>query len=152
MIHRPPTHGEASSSSSAIRYRDWESGLVLPSLEDHEQERICGLPDIGGHLMKIPLVVFQVLLCMRLEVHAIQIIYYVGNMVEINGSYLLLDAGQMKNCQGKTSPFFRKNILLEFWKTLATYSTESEQIFGIQLGRLVKSNTPSLASLARKLI
>ncbi|KAM3310705.1 hypothetical protein ACQJBY_031400 [Aegilops geniculata] len=67
MIHRPPTHGEASSSSSAIRYRDWESGLVLPSLEDHEQERICGLPDIGGHLMKIPLVVFQVLLCMRLE-------------------------------------------------------------------------------------
>nr|ADP02181.1 Tmemb_185A domain-containing protein [Triticum aestivum] len=63
----PPTHGEASSSSSAIRYRDWESGLVLPSLEDHEQERICGLPDIGGHLMKIPLVVFQVLLCMRLE-------------------------------------------------------------------------------------
>ncbi|KAF7052250.1 hypothetical protein CFC21_060368 [Triticum aestivum] len=100
MIHRPPTHGEASSSSSAIRYRDWESGLVLPSLEDHEQERICGLPDIGGHLMKIPLVVFQVLLCMRLEVHAIQIIYYVGNMVEINGSYLLLDAGQMKKCQG----------------------------------------------------
>jgi len=67
MIHRPPTHGEASSSSTAIRYRDWESGLVLPSLEDHEQERICGLPDIGGHLMKIPLVVFQVLLCMRLE-------------------------------------------------------------------------------------
>ena len=108
MIHRPPTHGEASSSSSAIRYRDWESGLVLPSLEDHEQERICGLPDIGGHLMKIPLVVFQVLLCMRLEVHAIQIIYYVGNMVEINGSYLLLDAGQMKKCQVKNVSFLSK--------------------------------------------
>lgn len=67
MIHKPPTHGEASSSSAAIRYRDWESGLVLPSLEDHEQERLCGLPDIGGHIMKIPLVAFQVLLCMRLE-------------------------------------------------------------------------------------
>ncbi|AQK63576.1 Transmembrane Fragile-X-F-associated protein [Zea mays] len=66
MIHKSPTHGEASSSS-AIRYRDWESGLVLPSLEDHEQERLCGLPDIGGHVMKIPLVAFQVLLCMRLE-------------------------------------------------------------------------------------
>ncbi|WVZ60232.1 hypothetical protein U9M48_010283 [Paspalum notatum var. saurae] len=67
MIHKPPTHGEASSSSAAIRYRDWESGVVLPSLEDHEQERLCGLPDIGGHVMKIPLVAFQVLLCMRLE-------------------------------------------------------------------------------------
>ncbi|PWZ23977.1 hypothetical protein Zm00014a_039801 [Zea mays] len=66
MIHKSPTHGEGSSSS-AIRYRDWESGLVLPSLEDHEQERLCGLPDIGGHVMKIPLVAFQVLLCMRLE-------------------------------------------------------------------------------------
>jgi len=68
MIHKHPTNGEASSSSAAIRYRDWESGLVLPSLEDHEQERLCGLPDIGGHVMKIPLVGFQVLLCMRLEV------------------------------------------------------------------------------------
>ncbi|CAD6214191.1 unnamed protein product [Miscanthus lutarioriparius] len=67
MIHKSPTHGEASSSSAAIRFRDWESGLVLPSLEDHEQERLCGLPDIGGHVMKIPLVAFQVLLCMRLE-------------------------------------------------------------------------------------
>nr|ACS88372.1 putative protein [Coix lacryma-jobi] len=67
MIHKSPTHGEASSSSASIRYRDWESGLVLPSLEDHEQERLCGLPDIGGHVMKIPLVAFQVLLCMRLE-------------------------------------------------------------------------------------
>ncbi|ONM08412.1 Protein binding protein [Zea mays] len=67
MIHKSPTHGEASSSSAAIRYRDWESGLVLPSLEDHEQEKLCGLPDIGGHVMKIPLVAFQVLLCMRLE-------------------------------------------------------------------------------------
>lgn len=47
------------------------------------------------------------------------------------------------------SPFFRKSMLLEFWKTLTTYSTESEQIFGIQLRRLVKSNTPALA---RKLI
>ena len=67
MIHKSPNPGEASSSSAAIRYRDWESGLLLPSLEDHEQERLCGLPDIGGHVMKIPLVIFQVLLCMRLE-------------------------------------------------------------------------------------
>lgn len=73
MIHKSPNPGEASSSSAAIRYRNWESGLLLPSLEDHEQERLCGLPDIGGHVMKIPLVIFQVLLCMRLEVRVIYI-------------------------------------------------------------------------------
>ncbi|XP_072991152.1 uncharacterized protein [Typha latifolia] len=67
MIHRRPHHGEASSSSTAIRYRDWDSGLILSSLEDHEQEKVCGLQDIGGHIMKIPFIIFQVLLCMRLE-------------------------------------------------------------------------------------
>jgi hypothetical protein len=113
MIHRPPTHGEASSSSTAIRYRDWESGLVLPSLEDHEQERLCGLPDIGGHFMKIPLVVFQVLLCMRLEVHAIQVICYVGNMVDINGSYLLLPPAQILVSSPKLSDStLCRNILI----------------------------------------
>jgi hypothetical protein len=73
MIHKSPIHGEAGSSSAAIRYHDWESGLVLPSLEDHEQENLCGLPDIGGHIMKVPLVAFQVLLCMQLEVCLINI-------------------------------------------------------------------------------
>ncbi|XP_008782280.2 uncharacterized protein LOC103701851 isoform X1 [Phoenix dactylifera] len=67
MIHSQPHHAEASSSSTAIRYHDWNSGLVLPSIEDHDQDRLCGLQDIGGHIMKIPLVAFQVLLCMRLE-------------------------------------------------------------------------------------
>ena len=84
MIHKSPTHGEASSSSGAIRYRDWESGLVLPSLEDHEQERLCGLPDIGGHIMKIPLVAFQVLLCMRLEVCSIPVLWHTGNIGLMN--------------------------------------------------------------------
>lgn len=67
MIHRRPYHDEASSSTASIRYRDWNSGLIFSSLEDHEQDRFCGLQDIGGHIMKIPLVAFQVLLCMRLE-------------------------------------------------------------------------------------
>lgn len=66
MIHRASYTQEASSSSSAIRYLDWNSGLVvLP--EDQSQDGICTLPDIGGHIMKIPIVVFQVLLCMHLE-------------------------------------------------------------------------------------
>ena len=68
MIHRDAHRREPGSSSNAIRYREWSSGLVLPSFEDQPQERLCGLPDIGGHIMKIPLVVFQVLLCMHLEV------------------------------------------------------------------------------------
>lgn len=67
MIHRRPNHGEAGSSSSAIRYREWNSGLVFSSMEDIDQDRLCGLQDIGGHVMKIPLIAFQILLCMRLE-------------------------------------------------------------------------------------
>ncbi|KAJ6809190.1 uncharacterized protein M6B38_161365 [Iris pallida] len=67
MIHRHPYHGEASSSSSAIRYRNWSSGVLFSSMEDPDQDRLCGMQDIGGHIMKIPLVAFQVLLCMHLE-------------------------------------------------------------------------------------
>ncbi|XP_072971429.1 uncharacterized protein [Typha angustifolia] len=67
LIHKWTHHGETSSSSTAAIYHDWDSGLVLPSVEDHDHERLCGLPDIGGHVMKIPLIAFQVLLCMRLE-------------------------------------------------------------------------------------
>ncbi|PKA59535.1 hypothetical protein AXF42_Ash016559 [Apostasia shenzhenica] len=67
IIHRRTNYAEASSSSSAIRYRDWNNGLMFSSMEDQEQDRICGLQDIGGHIMKIPFVAFQILLCMRLE-------------------------------------------------------------------------------------
>lgn len=68
MIHRRPYHEEPCSSSTMIRYRDWNSSLLLSSMEDHDQDRLCSLQDIGGHIMKVPLVVFQVLLCMHLEV------------------------------------------------------------------------------------
>ncbi|WOL02814.1 hypothetical protein Cni_G11533 [Canna indica] len=68
MIHRRPSHGEACSSSTAIRYRDWNSGLLLSSMEDDNgQDGLCSLQDIGGHIMKVPIVAFQVMLCMRLE-------------------------------------------------------------------------------------
>ncbi|CAN1241716.1 RING finger protein B [Linum perenne] len=67
VIHRTSQSREAGSSSSAIRYLDWNSGLVLSPEENNEQERMCGLQDIGGHIMKIPLICFQVLLCMRLQ-------------------------------------------------------------------------------------
>ncbi|KAK6921125.1 Transmembrane Fragile-X-F-associated protein, partial [Dillenia turbinata] len=66
VIHRSSRTREASSSSNPIRYLDWNSGLVVNVEEDH-QDRACGQQDIGGHIMKIPIVGFQVLLCMRLE-------------------------------------------------------------------------------------
>ncbi|OVA05038.1 Transmembrane Fragile-X-F-associated protein [Macleaya cordata] len=67
MIHRHTHNREASSSSTTIRYLDWNSGLVVSSEEDQYQDRICSLQDIGGHIMKIPLIGFQVLLFMHLE-------------------------------------------------------------------------------------
>lgn len=65
-IHRSSDTRGASSSSTTIRYLDWNSGLVVSS-EEEPQSRICGLQDLGGHIMKIPIIFFQVLLCMRLE-------------------------------------------------------------------------------------
>ncbi|XP_027329445.1 uncharacterized protein LOC113845928 isoform X8 [Abrus precatorius] len=66
VIHR--TSREASSSSSTtIRYLDWNSGLVVSSEENQRQGRMCSLQDIGGHFMKVPIIVFQVLLVMHLE-------------------------------------------------------------------------------------
>ncbi|KAF6160874.1 hypothetical protein GIB67_041928 [Kingdonia uniflora] len=67
MIHRRSVSREASSSSTTIRYLDWNSGLVVSSEEEQCEDAMCSLQDIGGHIMKIPLVGFQILLCMHLE-------------------------------------------------------------------------------------
>lgn len=66
MIHRNSQVRETSSSSNTVRYLDWNSGLLITS-ENHSQDRLCCLQDIGGHMMKIPIVGFQLLLCMHLE-------------------------------------------------------------------------------------
>ncbi|CAD5313082.1 unnamed protein product [Arabidopsis thaliana] len=58
---------ETGSSSTSIRYLDWNSGLVVAPEEDRHQDRWCGLQDIGGHMLKIPVILFQVVLCMYLE-------------------------------------------------------------------------------------
>ncbi|XP_021905543.1 uncharacterized protein LOC110820399 [Carica papaya] len=67
VIHRNSRTREASSSSTTVRYLDWNSGLIVSPEEHQHQDRLCGLQDIGGHIMKIPVIAFQVLLCMRLE-------------------------------------------------------------------------------------
>lgn len=68
VIHRSSRSREVSSSSTSIRYLDWNSGLVVSPEEEQHHDRVCGLQDIGGHIMKIPIIGFQILLCMRLEV------------------------------------------------------------------------------------
>ncbi|KAE8729969.1 serine/threonine-protein kinase SNT7 [Hibiscus syriacus] len=68
VIHRNSHLGESSSSSMTIRYLDWNRGLVISSDEDsHQNSRICNLQDIGGHVMKIPFICFQIMLFMHLE-------------------------------------------------------------------------------------
>ncbi|KAI3440534.1 RING-type domain-containing protein [Psidium guajava] len=67
IIHRNSCIREPSSSSATITYHDWNSGLVVSSTENQNEDRLCGLPEIGGHIMKLPIIGFQVLLCMRLE-------------------------------------------------------------------------------------
>ncbi|XP_021849860.1 uncharacterized protein [Spinacia oleracea] len=67
MIHRNSRTMENTASSSTVGYLDWTGGLVVCHEEDQNQESLCGLPDIGGHIMKIPIIAFQVLLCMHLE-------------------------------------------------------------------------------------
>jgi len=61
---------EGTSSSSTVGYLDWTSGLISCPEDEQNQDTMCGLPDIGGHIMKIPIIAFQVLLCMYLEVNA----------------------------------------------------------------------------------
>ncbi|KAK6134032.1 hypothetical protein DH2020_032211 [Rehmannia glutinosa] len=58
----------ASSSSMNMRYLSWNNGFLVSSEEDHQENRMCSLQDIGGHVMKIPFIGFQVMLFMYLEI------------------------------------------------------------------------------------
>ncbi|GKU95044.1 hypothetical protein SLEP1_g8453 [Rubroshorea leprosula] len=64
LIHRNNHTREVGSSSTTIGYIDWNNCLAVTP---QHQDRMCGLQDIGGHIMKVPIIGFQVLLCMRLE-------------------------------------------------------------------------------------
>lgn len=68
-IHRHSYIREIGSSSISVRYLDWDSGLVVSSDEDQQHIGICSTQDIGGHIMKIPVIGFQILLFMHLEVY-----------------------------------------------------------------------------------
>ncbi|GLU20265.1 hypothetical protein SLE2022_364750 [Rubroshorea leprosula] len=62
IIHRNNTR-EVRPSSQTIR----SNCLIVSPEEDQHQDGMCGLQDIGGHIMKVPIIGFQILLCMRLE-------------------------------------------------------------------------------------
>ncbi|KAI3513276.1 hypothetical protein L1887_20605 [Cichorium endivia] len=65
-IQRNSQTPESSYSSTSVRYLNWNGGLVVSS-DAISEDRMCGLQDIGGHITKIPIIVFQILLCMHLE-------------------------------------------------------------------------------------
>ncbi|XP_071733202.1 uncharacterized protein [Rutidosis leptorrhynchoides] len=53
-------------SNPAI-HRNFQTNESHSSSMSISDDRICGLQDIGGHITKIPIIVFQILLCIRLE-------------------------------------------------------------------------------------
>nr|XP_043629623.1 uncharacterized protein LOC122600911 [Erigeron canadensis] len=65
VIHRN-SQAHEGSLSTGTRYLDWNSGPVVAS-DDISVDRMCGLQDIGGHIMKALVVAFQILLCIRLK-------------------------------------------------------------------------------------
>ncbi|CAA0818405.1 Transmembrane Fragile-X-F-associated protein [Striga hermonthica] len=129
VIHRNSQTREESSSSNTIRYLDWTNGLVVS--EDHSQDRMCGLQDIGGHLMKIPIIVFQVLLCMRLEVHIIMALllplYYLTSFIIIvtmtNDSSYNTFSGYPPEIVKKLP---KKDLVEEVWRLQAALGEQTE--------------------------
>ncbi|KAF9677312.1 hypothetical protein SADUNF_Sadunf08G0094800 [Salix dunnii] len=67
VIHRHSRNGGPSSSSTSSRYVDWNRGLMVSDEDEHHSSGICNPQDIGGHFMKIPFIVFQIMLFMHLE-------------------------------------------------------------------------------------
>ncbi|KAJ6689698.1 hypothetical protein OIU85_006052 [Salix viminalis] len=67
VIHRHSRNGGPSSSSTSCRYVDWNRGLMVSDEDEHHSSGICNPQEIGGHFMKIPFIVFQIMLFMRLE-------------------------------------------------------------------------------------
>ncbi|KAL6570995.1 hypothetical protein OROGR_000545 [Orobanche gracilis] len=66
-IHRRPHITATTSSSASFRHLSWNNGFLISSEGDQDNNRMCSLQDIGGHIMKIPFVGFQVMLFMYLE-------------------------------------------------------------------------------------
>lgn len=58
------------SSQSLLRptLETANDGSTSSVREDDIGEGICGRQDLGGHLLKMPILLFQILLCMKLEV------------------------------------------------------------------------------------
>ncbi|KAK2968366.1 hypothetical protein RJ640_019504 [Escallonia rubra] len=134
VIHRNSCSQVASSSSTAIRYLDWNSGLVVSS-EDQPEDRMCGLQDIGGHIMKIPIIGFQVLLCMHLEgtpagAKRIPIPVLFSPLFLLQGAGILFAASRYNTFCGyppeivKKMP--KKDLAEEVWRLQAALGEQTE--------------------------
>ncbi|XP_011077304.1 uncharacterized protein LOC105161348 [Sesamum indicum] len=66
-IHRRSHLTASTSSSMSFRHLNWSNSVLASPEEDHQENSMCSLQDIGGHVMKIPFIGFQVMLFMYLE-------------------------------------------------------------------------------------
>ncbi|KAK4410353.1 suppressor of gamma response 1 [Sesamum angolense] len=66
-IHRRPHLTASTSSSMSFRHLNWSNSVLASPEEDQQENSMCSLQDIGGHVMKIPFICFQVMLFMYLE-------------------------------------------------------------------------------------
>ncbi|KAL0430088.1 UNVERIFIED_CONTAM: hypothetical protein Sradi_0634800 [Sesamum radiatum] len=66
-IHRRPHLTASTSSSMSFRHLNWSNSVLASPEEDQQENSMCSLQDIGGHVMKIPFIGFQVMLFMYLE-------------------------------------------------------------------------------------
>lgn len=83
IIHQDPPHlgpGGLPIYNHHTLFRPTPEGIddgsTSRSDDDESGDGICGRQDIGGHLLKLPILLFQILLCMKLEV--IELLVCVG--------------------------------------------------------------------------
>lgn len=61
-----PTYGTQPLFRPAPESAD--DGSTSRNDEDDSGDGMCGRQDLGGHFLKMPILLFQILLCMKLEV------------------------------------------------------------------------------------
>ncbi|KAL8250562.1 hypothetical protein R6Q59_034255 [Mikania micrantha] len=116
-IYRNSQNPLASSSSMTIRYLN-SNGGVLVSTEDISENRMC---DLGGHVMKIAIIVFQILVCMRLE---LQVKSAASRFIPLPVVFSPIFLAQGLGVYFAASDLMKKiAILLPTWAGTGTYYT-----------------------------
>ncbi|KAF3776127.1 RING finger protein B [Nymphaea thermarum] len=90
-IHRLSHHRGPSSSSQAIRYLDWNSGLVVSTEEDESQNHMCSPPRILGTPQSARYIPLAVLFLPLFVLQGIGVVFALSRLVE--KIILLLNSG-----------------------------------------------------------